>query len=224
MNTKIITRNNTANEKILRIIKTLIRFHKDSYTPVSSQADPYKVLISCIISQRTRDEQTDKVSRRLFSVASTPAKMAQLPVHRLEKLLVGAGFYRTKAKHIIAASKILLEQYGGKTPDDFDKLMALPGVGRKTANIVIVFGFGRPAIPVDTHVHRISNRLGIVRTKTPEETEFALIKVIPRRYWTALNAVMVRHGQTICRPVSPKCPECPVKKICKFAKIIYKRS
>ncbi|MBI5360102.1 MAG: endonuclease III [Planctomycetes bacterium] len=214
MNIRIITQNNTANKQILPIIRTLIKFHKDSYTPVSRQADPYKVLVSCIISQRTRDEQTDKVSARLFNVASTPAEMAELPVRRLEKLLVGAGFYRTKARHIIAASKILLEQHGGKMPDEFDELMKLPGVGRKTANIVMVFGFGRPAIPVDTHVHRISNRLGIVRTKTPEETEFALIKIVPRRYWLALNAVMVRHGQTICRPVSPKCPECPAERMC----------
>jgi len=178
--------------------------------------DPFKVLIYTIISQRTRDEQTDVASERLLSEFPTAKDLAQANVRRIEKLIKTAGFYRVKARKIKEVSKIIYEKYNGKVPDDFESLMKLPSVGRKTANCVLVFGFGKPAIPVDTHVHRISNRLGLVKTSKPEDTEGALKKVLPKKYWLDINHMFVRVGQTICRPINPKCEECPVSGLCKF--------
>lgn len=180
--------------------------------------DPFEVLIYTIISQRTRDEQTDVAAERLLSEFPTAKKLANANVRRVEKLIKPAGFYRVKAKKIKEVCKIIYEKYNGKVPADFDSLMKLPSVGRKTANCVLVFGYGKPAIPVDTHVHRISNRLGLVKTLKPEETEDGLKKILPKKYWLDINHMLVRFGQTICRPINPKCDECPISDLCKYHK------
>jgi endonuclease-3 len=178
--------------------------------------DPFEVLIYTIISQRTRDEQTHVAAERLLSEFPTAKDLAQANVRKIEKLIKTAGFYRVKARKIKEVCKIIYKKYNGKVPDDFESLMKLPSVGRKTANCVLVFGYGKPAIPVDTHVHRISNRLGLVKTSKPEDTEKALKKILPKKYWLDINHMFVRFGQTICRPINPKCVECPVSSLCKF--------
>jgi endonuclease-3 len=180
--------------------------------------DPFEVLIYTIISQRTRDEQTDVASAALLSEFPTPEDLAAANVRRIEKLIKPAGFYRVKARKIKEVCKILNDEYHGEVPNDFETLMKLPSVGRKTANCVLVFGFGKPAIPVDTHVHRISNRLGLVNTKNPEDTEEELSKILPRKYWLDINHMFVRFGQTICRPIGPKCHECPIRDLCNYFK------
>jgi endonuclease-3 len=182
----------------------------------SGTRDPFEVLIFTIISQRTRDEQTEVASEKLLSVYPTARDLANAPVKKIERLIKIAGFYRNKAAKIKEVCRILEDEYHGKVPEDFDLLMELPSVGRKTANCVLVFGFGKPAIPVDTHVHRISNRLGLVKTKMPEETEEALKKILPKKYWLDINHMFVTFGKTICRPISPKCYECPVSDLCKW--------
>jgi endonuclease-3 len=175
-------------------------------------------LIFTIISQRTRDEQTTVASQRLLSKFPTPKDLAKADVRQIQKLIKPAGFYRVKAGKIKEVCKILEDRFDGAVPDDFDSLMSLPSVGRKTANCVLVFGFKIPAIPVDTHVHRISNRLGLVSTSKPEDTEEALKKILPKKYWIDINHMLVRFGQTICRPINPKCSKCPLSNLCKFYK------
>jgi len=176
--------------------------------------DPFKVLIGTILSQRTRDEQTDKAAEALFSKFSTPEEIANADVEAIEKLIKPAGFYRVKAKKVKEVARLVLEQHGGAVPRDFEALMRLPSVGRKTANCVLVYGFGVPAIPVDTHVHRISNRLGWARTSTPEKTEAVLVKLIPKELWLGVNTLLVAHGRNVCRPVGPRCGECRLWDIC----------
>ena len=176
--------------------------------------DPYKILISTVLSLRTQDKTTYKASERLFKVADTPQKMVELTEKEIEKLIYPVGFYRTKAKNIKKISQILLDKYGGKVPDELDELLKLPGVGRKTANLVITLAYGKLGICVDTHVHRISNRLGIVKTKTPFETEMELRKILPKKWWIEYNDMLVSLGQTICRPINPKCDICPIKEYC----------
>jgi len=178
--------------------------------------DPYRVLIRTILSQRTRDENTDRASAQLFSQYHTMTEIASADPTRLEPLIRPAGFYRVKAQRIVEVSKKLLDEFKGQVPDDIKNLLKLPGVGRKTANCVLVYGFQKPAIPVDVHVHRISNRLGLVKTKTPEETEVELEKIVPKEYWIELNDLMVQFGQTICRPQSPRHEECPLQDICDY--------
>ncbi len=176
--------------------------------------DPFQILISCLISLRTKDEVTGEASARLFRLARTPRTMLRLPVARIARTIYPAGFYRTKAKTIRALCRTLLDKHGGKVPGDLESLLSLKGVGRKTANLVVTMGFGKPGICVDTHVHRISNRLGIVRTKTPEQTEFALRKVLPGRHWIPYNDLLVTFGQNVCKPISPLCSTCPVTSLC----------
>ena len=190
------------------------RFRAPIVTQVSWLHDPYLVLVSCLISLRTKDEVTAKATERLFALATTPEKMILLSPKRIEKAIYPAGFYRTKARTIIGVSSTLLERHGGKVPDTMEELLALKGVGRKTANLVLGLGFGKPAICVDTHVHRISNRLGYVKTKTPEKTEFALREKLPRRHWIEVNDLLVNFCQHICVPVSPRCSICPVSRLC----------
>ncbi|QHN08849.1 endonuclease III [Methanothermobacter sp. THM-2] len=185
---------------------------------VFEDRDPYRVLIRTILSQRTRDENTDEATARLFSEYPTMEDVAYAPVEKLEQLVRKAGFYHVKARRIREVSRILLEEYGGRVPDDIDELLKLPGVGRKTANCVLVYAFNKPAVPVDTHVHRISNRIGLVNTRTPEETERALMEVIPRKYWIELNDLMVQFGQDICRPVGPRHEKCPIADECDYYK------
>ncbi len=195
--------------------KELQKFGVPVVTKVAKEKkSPYRVLISTLLSLRTKDETTLKASRRLFEKADTPEKMIKLSKEEIEKLIYPVGFYHRKAEQILNISKILIEKYGGKVPDELDELLKLPGVGRKTANLVLNEGFGKLGICVDTHVHRISNRLGLVKTKNPTETEFALQKVLPKKHWIIFNTLLVTLGQNICTPISPKCSQCPLQKIC----------
>ena len=183
---------------------------------VFEDKDPYRVLIRTILSQRTRDENTDQASAELFAEYPTMEDVAIAPQERLEKLVKKAGFFRVKSKRIKEVSNILLDEYEGIVPDTMDELLKLPGVGRKTANCVLVYAFEKPAIPVDTHVHRISNRIGLVNTKDPDATERELEKVVPKEFWIELNDLMVQFGQDICRPIGPKHEECPIAEICDY--------
>jgi endonuclease-3 len=175
---------------------------------------PFHVLVSCVLSLRTKDETTAPASRRLFALADTPAAMLRLPLRAIEKAIYPVGFYRTKARTIRDFCKVLVERYGGQVPDNLDELLRLRGVGRKTANLVLIQGFRKPGICVDTHVHRISNRWGYVRTKDPLATEMALRKRLPADYWLEYNDLLVAFGQTLCHPTSPKCSQCPVEAYC----------
>ncbi len=176
--------------------------------------DPFKVLISTIISLRTKDEITEKASERLFSLADNPYDMLKIPEEEIQNAIYPAGFYKNKATTIKEICITLVEKYGGKVPDNLEELLSLKGVGRKTANLVLSEGFGKPAICVDTHVHRISNRLGIVKSKTPEETEKQLSEKIPVEHWNRINENLVAFGQAICKPISPLCSKCPVSDLC----------
>lgn len=176
--------------------------------------DPFKILISTILSARTRDTNTKEATKKLFSRYNTPQLIATAEVEDLEELIHKSGFYKVKAARIKEVSKIILEDYNGEVPKDFEELMGLPGVGAKTANCVLVYAFKIPAIPVDTHVHRVSNRLGWVKTKRPNETEKALKDIIPKEHWIRVNRLFVRFGQQICLPVNPKHELCPVEDVC----------
>jgi len=177
---------------------------------------PFSVLIGTILSARTKDENTTKVVKHLFSRYKSVEELADAKVKEVQKIIRPIGFYRVKAKRIIDVAKTVSTKYGGNVPDDFEKLLELPGVGRKTANCVLVYAFDKPAIPVDTHVHRISNRLGLVKTKTPEDTEEALRDKIPKKYWLEINDTFVMFGQNICKPVSPMCNVCQLKDSCQY--------
>ncbi len=205
-------------DTVQRIIETLKKekgkFKKTAISEIQETKDPFRVLISCLLSLRTKDGVTLKASKRLFLVAKTPEEFLNLSTKKIEELIYPVGFYRVKAKRIKEISKILIERFGGKVPDNLEELLTLPGVGRKTANIVITQGFNKYGIAVDTHVHRVSNRLGLVKTKTPEETEMELRKIIPKKYWIEFNDLFVSFGQNICTPISPKCSICPISKYC----------
>lgn len=177
---------------------------------------PFSILIGTILSARTRDENTAKVVRALFDVYSTPAELASADYNDVEKIIKSIGFYHVKAKRIIDVARIIVERYDGQVPENMEDLTSLPGVGRKTANCVLVYAFEKPAIPVDIHVHRISNRLGIVDTKTPEETEMELQNIIPQSYWLEINDTFVMYGQNICKPTSPMCNACRIRDRCAF--------
>jgi len=176
--------------------------------------DPFRVLIACILSLRTQDTTTGPASDRLFAVAATPEAMLKLTPRRIARLIYPVGFYRTKARVILGICRDLLERFGGRVPDTIDELLTLNGVGRKTANLVVTMGYGKPGICVDTHVRRISNRLGYVKTRSPEETEMALRGKLPRRYWIGYNDLLVSFGQNICVPISLRCSLCPVTTLC----------
>ena len=175
---------------------------------------PFRVLVSTVISLRTKDEVTAAASRRLLSGVRGPSDLARLSQRSIERLIYPAGFYRTKARHLKAIAQTLVRRHRGRVPSGMDDLLELPGVGRKTANLVRNLGFGLDGICVDTHVHRISNRLGWVRTRTPAETEKALEAVLPRKYWIPINTILVQFGQTTCRPLSPLCSRCPLASRC----------
>jgi endonuclease III len=181
---------------------------------VAEERDPFRVLVACLLSLRTQDTTTGPAAARLFRLADTPAAMLRLAPRTIERTIFPVGFYRTKTRVLREISRDLLARFGGRVPADLDALLTLNGVGRKTANLVLTVGFARPGICVDTHVHRISNRLGFVRTATPEQTEFALRAKLPRRYWIEFNDLLVTHGQNVCRPISPLCSRCPVAPLC----------
>jgi endonuclease-3 len=176
--------------------------------------DPFKVLISCILSLRTQDKTTGEASERLFRRAPDVKSLSGLPVNTIEKLIYPVGFYRVKAERIKALSSALIKKYDSKVPDEIDELLTLKGVGRKTANLVITLGYNKPGICVDTHVHRITNRWGYVKTKSPEQTEYALRAKLPLQYWLEINGLLVAFGQGICRPISPLCSGCDVQVFC----------
>ena len=180
----------------------------------AARRDPFRVLIACLLSLRTKDETTGPAAVRLFALADRPETMRRLPAKQIERAIFPVGFYRTKARVVLGVCRDLLERFEGQVPDDIDRLLTLKGVGRKTANLVVTQGFNKPGICVDIHVHRISNRLGYVKTKNPTETETALRKQLPRRYWIGYNNLFVSFGQNICHPVSPRCSECPVRPRC----------
>jgi len=175
---------------------------------------PYTILVSTILSLRTKDEVTAEASARLFSLASTPEAMLGIPEQEIARVIYPVGFYKTKAKTILQISRDIIDRFAGKVPDDIDALLTLKGVGRKTANLVVALGYGKDGICVDTHVHRISNRLGYVNTKNPQATEFALRDKLPKQYWQAYNTLMVAFGRNVCRPLSPLCSACPVAGFC----------
>ena len=179
---------------------------------------PFSILIGTILSARTKDESTTRIVKDLFKVYKNAKQLANAKVKDVEKIIKSIGFYHVKAKRIIDVAKIIDSQYKGKVPDNLEKLIELPGVGRKTANCVLVYAYEKPAIPVDIHVHRISNRLGLVQTKNPEETEFELMKKIPKKFWLNINDTFVMYGQNICKPISPMCNVCKIKSSCKYYK------
>ncbi len=178
--------------------------------------DPYKILIGTILSARTRDETTTNVINMLFSKFKNPEELSRANLKEIKELIQKIGFYNVKAARIKEVSKILVDKYNSKVPPNLEDLLSFPGVGRKTANCVLVYGFRKPAIPVDVHVHRISNRIGIVNTKKPEETEIVLQKSINRKYWIAVNETFVVFGQNVCLPIKPKCNVCRLTKLCKY--------
>lgn len=176
--------------------------------------NPFTVLISCLLSLRTQDKTTGEASARLFRLAKTPRTMAKLPAAKIEQAIYPVGFYKTKAKNIVKICRIIISEYNGRVPDDIDTLLKLPGVGRKTANLVVTLGYNKPGICVDTHVHRITNRWGYVQTKTPEKTEAALRAKLPEGYWMIINDLLVTYGQNICKPISPFCSQCKIYRYC----------
>jgi len=207
------------DKKIDTIIATLKKEVKKYRVPIVTEVaeerkDPFRVLISCVLSLRTKDETTRGASKRIFALADNPEKMLGLKSKDIEKAIYPVGFYRTKAKNILNLCKDLVDKHGSKTPDEIDELLKLRGVGRKTANLVVTLGYNKPGICVDTHVHRISNRLGYVKTKTPEETEKALRKKLPKKHWIIYNDLLVTFGQNICKPISPFCSKCCIEKYC----------
>ena len=203
--------------------KTMMAVNPPRYTALEGlhrvqAARPFRILIATILSARTKDENTTKAADKLFKVYGTPQKLAKAKVKDVEKMIKSVGFYHVKSRRIINAANIILSKYHGKVPANIEQLTDIPGVGRKTANCVLVYAFEEPAIPVDTHVHRISNRLGLVDTKTPEETEMKLRKKVPKKYWLPINNTFVMYGQNICKPISPMCNVCKIRKNCNYFK------
>jgi endonuclease III len=200
---------------IARLLREAPRWRPTALADVAERSrDPFRVLIACLLSLRTKDETTGPASERLFVLADSPEAMLRLSPRQIERAIFPVGFYRTKARVVLGVCRDLIERFGSTVPDSIDALLTLHGVGRKTANLVVTQAFHKPGICVDTHVHRISNRLGYVKTRTPEETETALRARLPRRYWIGYNDLLVSFGQNMCLPVSPRCSQCPVNRAC----------
>jgi endonuclease-3 len=209
---------------INRLRREAPRWRTTALAQVADQwHDPFRVLVACLLSLRTKDETTGPAAARLFALADTPERMLLLAARTIERAIYPVGFYRTKARVLREISRDLLARFGGAVPDDIDALLSLKGVGRKTANLVVTQGFNKPGICVDVHVHRISNRWGYVKTRTPEETEMALRRRLPRRYWIGYNDLLVSFGQNICLPVSPRCSECPLRRSCPRRNVLRSR-
>ncbi len=206
----------TLTRVIARLRREAPRWNTTALMAISTETgrDPFRILIGCLLSLRTKDETTGPAAARLFALATTPAGILALPTAEIERAIFPVGFYRTKARGLHRVCSDLLERFDGEVPADLDALLTLHGVGRKTANLVVTFGFGLPGICVDTHVHRITNRLGFVRTRTPDATEMALRRRLPRRHWIGLNDLLVAFGQNCCHPTSPHCSICPVRASC----------
>ena len=202
-------------EKVLHDKKPY-RFTALKQLQAEESGDPFKILIGTILSSRTRDENTTKVVKILFKRFRNAKELAEGNIEEVKQIIHSIGFYNVKAKRVLEVSQLIVKKFNGKVPNRIEKLLELPGVGRKTANCVLVYGFNKPTIPVDTHVHRISNRIGLVNTKTPEKTEIELNNIVNKKHWLKLNNIFVMYGQNICLPVTPKCELCELKKICKF--------
>lgn len=204
--------------KIDKIMKILLKefkiYRKPTVRRTSAKKSPFKTLITCLLSLRTQDENTAKASKALFEVTDTPEGIVKLNIKKLEKLIFSSGYYKNKARSLKHVCKVLLEKYNGKVPKIKEELLSIKGIGPKTANIVLCFAYGKCVIPVDTHVHRIPNRLGLVKTKKPEETEKELMKIFPKKYWREINTTFILFGKNICLPISPKCSICPLNKLC----------
>ena len=185
--------------------------------------NPFKILIACLLSLRARDENTEKVSKKLFEIADTPKKICSLKYQELEEIIYSSGHYKKKAKTLRSVSNELLTRFEGKVPRNKEELLSIKGVGPKTANIVLAFAFGKQVLPIDTHCHRIPNRLGWVKTKKPEETEKELEKILPKKYWMEFNSIFVQFGREICQPVSPWCSRCPINKYCEKNNVKFSR-
>jgi endonuclease III len=200
------------------------RWQTPVVTLIAEASDsPFKVLISCILSLRTQDSTTAQASRRLFALADSPETMVRLTAKKIEQAIFPVGFYRTKARTILEICRNLIESHSGRVPDEIDELIKFKGVGRKTANLVVTLGYNKPGICVDTHVHRISNRWGYIKTATPDKTEAALRQKLPKQYWIEYNDLLVSFGQQLCRPISPLCSQCPVAKYCSQIGVTVKR-
>jgi len=203
------------DEIVRRLRREVRRWQEPIVTRMARRQDPFRVLISTLLSLRTKDETTAAASERLFALADTPRAMLKLTPARIAKAIFPVGFYKTKAQTIREICKILLEEHEGQVPDDLDKLLKFKGVGRKTANLVITLGYGKPGICVDTHVHRITNRWGYLTTKTPDETEMRLREILPGKHWIVLNDLLVTYGQNLCKPISPLCSQCAIAEFCR---------
>jgi endonuclease-3 len=211
-------------EAIRILKKEAPRFKRPYVTEVSdTTGDPFRVLVSCILSLRTKDSTTAEASARLFSIARSPEKLSKVSLKAIVKAIYPVGFYRVKAGRISAISKELASNYSGKVPDTLEGLLELKGVGRKTANLVLTMGYGKPGVCVDTHVHRITNRWGYVKTSTPHQTELELRKILPRRYWIPINDLLVTFGQNVCTPLSPFCSRCRLFTYCDRVGVVRSR-
>lgn len=215
-----VKKKRVSRAEIDDVIRILEEETAQFFTPIvtevaDSSGDPFKVLISCLISLRTKDEVTAHASRRLFALADTPQEISGLSEKEIQKAIYPAGFYITKSKTIKELCQTLIDRYHSTVPDELDELLKLKGVGRKTANLVLTLGFGKPGICVDTHVHRISNRFGWIETTTPEKSEFALREFLPKKYWIRYNDLLVSYGQNICKPISPYCSRCKISPYCR---------
>lgn len=211
---------NILTKRAIKIIHVLRKATKGMDEPAVSQIvaeygrDSFLILISCLLSLRTKDPVSLSLSRELFKYARTPYELLQIPIKKLEKLLYSIGFYRKKTRLLHSVSKALIKRFNGKVPKTMQELISIKGIGHKTASVVLSEGYRIPAIAVDTHVHRIANRLGLVKTKTPEQTETALQQIIPKRYWIELNPLLVMWGQNVCEPISPRCSHCAISRLC----------
>ncbi len=217
-----------AKPDIRKIVTTLRRAVKNLEVPIVTEVsqrrrDPFEILAATILSLRTKDEVTREAAKRLFQEARTPQDILRIPEEKIARLIFPVGFYKNKARVLREISRDLIERFGSQVPDDLEELLKLKGVGRKTANLVITLGFGKPGICVDTHVHRVSNRLGYVSTKTPEATEMALREKLPREYWIEFNDLLVTWGQNICRPISPFCSKCAIRPYCRQVGVLRHR-
>jgi len=202
-------------EKIIKILaKIYPEKSKTTLNRMRGKPNPFKILISCLLSLRARDENTAIVSKKLFEVADTPKEILKLTQKKLEKLIFSSGHYKKKSRVLKSVSKEILERFKNKVPKTYDELISIKGVGPKTANIVLAFAYGQNVIPVDTHCHRIPNRLGWVKTKLAEKTEKELLKIVPKKYWREFNAIFVQFGRETCQPISPKCSICKIKQYC----------
>ena len=215
----------TAIDACVRILKREVRRWQEPIVGVvaKSSGDPFRILLSTVLSLRTKDQTTAQASARLFRLATVPKKLGSIPLRRIERAIYPVGFYRTKARHIREICRDLMARYDGRVPATIEELLTLKGVGRKTANLVVTLGFHKPGICVDTHVHRISNRWGYIRTRTPKESEEALRRMLPRRYWMIFNDLLVPFGQNLCKPISPLCSQCKLARYCDRVGVVRSR-